>query len=180
MEGAVGKVRMGATLKVSHERLVACAKQWLKNSKQCRVVATELRSAVFEEPDAIGWSSYGHSVLVECKASRSDFFADAKKSRAGLGREKWYLTPPKLVSPEEVPPGWGLIEYRPSNHPSGHFVKVVVSPPKLTYESEEERAIVRSIRLQNEMLMLISIAARSLEALAMVGRLGVGEGEGDV
>lgn len=170
---------MGSAPGVSHDRLVACAKRWLKHSKRCRVVATELRSAVFEEPDAIGWSSYGHSILVECKASRSDFFADAKKSRSGVGREKWYLTPPKLVSPGEIPPGWGLAEYRPSNHPSGHFVKVVVKPLELAYESEGERMAERSIRLQNEILMLISIAARSLEALAMVGRLGVGEGEGD-
>jgi len=171
----MGKVKMGLRPAVSHDRLVRCAKRWLTHSKKCRVVATELRSAVFEEPDAIGWSSYGASILIECKASRSDFFADRKKSRTGVGREKWYLTPPNLVKPHEVPEGWGLCEYRPSNHQSGYFVKVVKEPPETVYD--EGYDMERMVRLQNEQLMLISIAGRSLEALALIGRLGVGEGD---
>lgn len=171
----MGKVKMGARPAITHDRLVSCAKRWLTHSKGCRVVAAELRSGIFEEPDAIGWSSYGASILIECKVSRSDFFADRKKSRTGVGREKWYLTPPGLVKPHEVPEGWGLAEYRPSNHPSGYFVKVVKEPPEVV--RGEGYDMERMVRLQNEQLMLISIAARSLQALALVGRFGVGEGE---
>lgn len=164
-------------MKITHDKLVKCAKRWLTNAKGCRVVATELRSAVFEEPDAIGWGPYARSVLVECKVSRADFRSDLKKSRAGVGVERWYLVTPGLLKPEEVPEGWGLAEYRPSNHRSGHYVKILKNAGALPHSIlKKEEADLKTIhRLQNEMTMLVSVAARSLEALALVGNLGVGE-----
>ncbi|MEL6349833.1 MAG: hypothetical protein AAFV53_42410 [Myxococcota bacterium] len=67
-------------------------------------------------PDAIGWRG-DYSILVECKTSRSDFFADKKKAIFRFpdrcpGQERWYLTPKGLVKPREVPKGWGLAEVR--------------------------------------------------------------------
>ena len=66
------------------------------------------------QPDAIGWRSGRHSMLVECKVSRGDFRADRKKwnhcEDTGPGQERRYLTPPGLVRVEEVPERWGLIE----------------------------------------------------------------------
>ena len=54
-------------------------------------------------------------MLVECKLTRSDFFADRSKpfrhnSELGLGCERWYLTPAGLLSPTDLPPHWGLLE----------------------------------------------------------------------
>src|SRR5437763_578123 len=68
-------------------------------------------------PDAIGWKRANHSVLVECKVTRADFLADhAKpfrlKPEQGVGSERFYLTPPALLKPEELPAGWGLLELR--------------------------------------------------------------------
>ena len=68
-------------------------------------------------PDAIGWKRANHSVLVECKVTRADFMADhAKpfrlKPEQGVGSERFYLTPPALLKPEELPAGWGLLELR--------------------------------------------------------------------
>jgi hypothetical protein len=68
-------------------------------------------------PDAIGWKRAHHSVLVECKVSRADFLADRAKPfrlkpQQGVGCERFYFTPPALVKVEELPPGWGLLEYR--------------------------------------------------------------------
>jgi hypothetical protein len=70
-----------------------------------------------EMPDAIGWKRANHSVLVECKISRADFLVDRAKpfrtdSASGLGCERYYLVPAKLVAVEELPAGWGLLEYR--------------------------------------------------------------------
>ena len=69
-----------------------------------------------EVPDIVGWRSDGHSVVVECKVSRSDFFADQKKSAraapdTGMGRERFYLVPKGLLTRADLPPGWGLLEY---------------------------------------------------------------------
>lgn len=69
-----------------------------------------------EMPDAIGWKRANHSVLVECKISRADFLADRAKpfrldSASGLGCERYYLAPAKLIAAEELSAGWGLLEY---------------------------------------------------------------------
>jgi len=56
-------------------------------------------------------------VLVECKVTRADFLADREKPfrqkpEKGVGSERFYLTPPALAKIEELPAGWGLLEYR--------------------------------------------------------------------
>jgi hypothetical protein len=55
--------------------------------------------------------------LVECKISRADFLADRNKPfrvkpELGVGSERFYLAPKDLVKVEELPPGWGLLEYQ--------------------------------------------------------------------
>ena len=55
--------------------------------------------------------------MVECKITRDDFLADRdkpfrQKPARGVGSERFYLTPPVLIKLEELPPGWGLLEYR--------------------------------------------------------------------
>lgn len=81
---------------------------------RCRCVLAEC-GAVNEIPDAIGWRRAVQSILVECKTSRSDFFADRSKyfrrnPEQGMGMARYMMTPPKLVRPEELPAGWGLLE----------------------------------------------------------------------
>jgi hypothetical protein len=109
---------------VSHEDLRKLAMSWLKRSKwnntthnydggHCSIVLSEITSAGDEIPDAIGWRM-GHSVLVECKTSRSDFLADAKKPHrmigTGAGEYRFFLVPKGLVSTSELPADWGLLE----------------------------------------------------------------------
>lgn len=70
-----------------------------------------------EMPDAIGWKKACHSVLVECKVTRADFLADRAKPfrvkpEKGVGSERFYMTPAGLVKIEELPLGWGLLEFR--------------------------------------------------------------------
>jgi hypothetical protein len=102
----------------SHADLVARAASWLK-AKGCGVVLTELVTVQSETPDAIGWRDAGaSSYLIECKTSRSDFHADKRKGhRRGdvpaLGRFRYFLCPPGLIKPEELPPRWGLLYAHP-------------------------------------------------------------------
>ena len=87
---------------------------WLRRYR-CGVILSEQACSSGEVPDAIGWKKACHSVLVECKVSRADFLADREKPfrqkpQAGVGCERYYLAPRKLIRLEELPQGWGLIE----------------------------------------------------------------------
>ena len=101
---------------MTHARLVEQAVAWLRGYR-CGVILSEQACVSGEMPDAIGWKRASHSVLVECKISRADFLADRdkpfrQKSDLGLGCERFYLTPPGLLEPKELAPGWGLLEVR--------------------------------------------------------------------
>jgi hypothetical protein len=101
---------------LTHAELVARAERWLRNTRRCGVVLCEPAGAPKEQPDAIGWrgTTFHVSIAVECKVSRSDFLADARKPvrirpGLGVGRLRYYLVPTGLVGPDEVPAGWGLL-----------------------------------------------------------------------
>jgi len=100
---------------MNHTELVKRAVKWLKYSKRCTIVINELKSSyVTESPDAIGFNG-GISTLIECKCSRADFFQDSKKffrqeSKFGMGNIRYYMTPPQLIKPSELPTMWGLLE----------------------------------------------------------------------
>jgi hypothetical protein len=101
---------------MTHQKLVALAVAWLRGYG-CGVVLSEQSCASGETPDAIGWKRACHSVVVECKTSRTDFLADREKPfrrRQGMamGCERFYLAPAGLLNPSELPGGWGLLELR--------------------------------------------------------------------
>jgi hypothetical protein len=101
---------------MTHSQLVERAVQWLRWYR-CGVVLSEQACVSGEMPDAIGWKQACRSVLVECKISRADFLADRakpfrQKPEKGVGSERYYLTPPGLITADELPPGWGLLEFR--------------------------------------------------------------------
>lgn len=109
---------------MTHADLCALAVKWLrrpesKDGPGCNVAVSECSAADNGEiPDAIGFRSVGteqHSVLVEVKVSRADFLADARKPHRltpalGLGRFRYFLAPQGLISVDELPASWGLIE----------------------------------------------------------------------
>jgi hypothetical protein len=102
-------------LSFTHAELVQRAKRWLVNTKGCGFCLSEMRcyNNSGEIPDAIGWR-YASSHLIECKTSRGDFFADAKKIfrrdvRKGIGNYRYYMTEPNLIIPDELPERWGLL-----------------------------------------------------------------------
>lgn len=100
---------------MTHEQLVTKAVEWLRRYR-CGIVLSEQACSSGEIPDAIGWKGKCHSVLIECKVSRGDFLADRQKpwrthSETAVGAERYYLAPRGLLSPTELPPAWGLLEY---------------------------------------------------------------------
>lgn len=109
---------------MTHDELVARAVHWLKGTKKCIAILAEVRSGTVEIPDAIGWTFRSYSTLVECKVSRSDFYADKWKSFrrfGGLGDYRYYMTPPRVLGPyPKLLEGWGLLEC----HPKRVLVKV--------------------------------------------------------
>ena len=97
---------MSTLFDIDHDYLVRLASRWLREEKNCHIVIAELRtSAAYEIPDAIGFHYAGHSTLVECKRSRSDFRRDARKGcvHFRMGRMRYHLVPEGMLAPDEVP-----------------------------------------------------------------------------
>lgn len=137
---------------MTHDELVRRARRWLANTRRCSLVATERNAwACGESPDAIGWRYDGYSILVECKLSLADFYADQRKpgrreSWRGMGRERWYLTPAELLAGRYLPLGWGLIELRGRS-----LRRVHEATPRLD-----------PLAAQREMPLLVAVTRRAL------------------
>ena len=62
---------------MTHDQLCVRALRWLRNTKRCNPTFS-CNASCPEIPDAIGWSAHG-SIVVECKTSILDFYADGEK-----------------------------------------------------------------------------------------------------
>src|SRR5580658_9773174 len=86
---------------MTHAELCERAKRWLSGTKRCEPVLSNCASCR-EIPDAIGWSSchkwYG-SIVVECKTSFADFWADQRKYE-GWRNKKWDYYTKRKPRPE--------------------------------------------------------------------------------
>ena len=96
---------------MTHDDLVKKAAKWLRG-QGCVVIITEMAGQT-QQPDAIGFR-HTHSILIECKANRSDFLSDKHKpfmrSNDSMGDLRYYFTPIGIIKIEELPDGWGLLE----------------------------------------------------------------------
>ena len=138
---------------MTHNELIPLAADWLKRCCNCVVVVTEMATGAMEEPDALGWTHWGVSYLVECKATRQDFLSDQKKPwrrdrewREALGRYRYYFAPKGILKEDELPEGWGLVEV----HSSG----LVRCTRKI------EQPTVKVLDGKAEMIVLISCLRR--------------------
>jgi len=134
---------------MTHSQLITRAIAWLR-SYGCGIVLSEQACVSGETPDAIGWKRRCRSVVVECKTSRADFFADLnkpfRKNGEGLGCERFYMVPRGLVAAEEMPDGWGLLQC------NGRKVEVVLRPPRHNHRTPTG--------LMNEMNLLLASLRR--------------------
>lgn len=120
----------------THKTLCQKAAEWLKrpNYRQghaCSFAFSETApQGAGEIPDAIGWH-YGVSVLIEAKTSRADYLADAKKPHrlephTGMGTYRYFLAPEGIISVDELPPRWGLLEINKRGHIKPRAGKVLL------------------------------------------------------
>lgn len=125
--------------KFTHDELCRLACKWLERSRSqnghgCSISISEVNVFSGEIPDAIGFLQFPdyktgvQSILVEVKTSRSDFRADAKKPHRStgalcMGDLRYYMVPEGLVTPDEIPEGWGLLYVT-----SRGFIKPIVGP----------------------------------------------------
>jgi hypothetical protein len=143
-----------------------------------KVIASETVTAAHDIPDVIGWDQT-HSYLIECKASRSDFFHDAKKPQrnagTGMGIFRYYFTPKGLVSREEIPEGWGLIEI------DGKEMVISVQAPRRELDASghmQEKRILLSLLRRVKMREFLIIQRDEMDA-ALVQRLAQEESHAD-
>jgi hypothetical protein len=107
---------------MTHDELVEVASKWLSKPWRnaggghgaCSVIITEMTTAAWEIPDAIGFHN-GRSTLVECKASITDFKSDKNKyfrqnPEMGMGTSRYFMVPKGLLRESKIPNGWGVIE----------------------------------------------------------------------
>jgi hypothetical protein len=100
---------------MTHKELVEAAYRWVLKRGGCGVAFKELNTVACngEYPDVIGFGSW-LSVLVECKVSQADFWADKKKSfrinpELGMGKYRYYCCAPGVIGIEKLPERWGLV-----------------------------------------------------------------------
>jgi hypothetical protein len=120
---------------MTHQQLVRIAEQWLRSRYRCGIVLSEQSCASGETPDVIAWKGACRSVIVECKVSRADFFADREKPfrkdpELAMGCERFYLVPQGLIRADELPKKWGLLETK------GREVRMAVKPCRQSQRSE--------------------------------------------
>jgi hypothetical protein len=131
---------------MTHKDLVRRVGAWLRGRKGCNVVMLELATKNSETPDAIGFHGAGCSILIECKASRSDFHADKDKwfrqfEDMGVGDVRYFAAPKGLLTPSDMPDGWGLLEV------SEHQIREVCEPsPKAANKRAEVIMLTSAIR----------------------------------
>lgn len=105
---------VGGASSLTHSLLIEQAAKWLQR-KPCAVVITDMAHGGAETADAIGWRGK-QSIVIECKASLSDFRADSHKSfrrrpETGMGCLRYFCVMRGLISPDKLPPKWGLLEW---------------------------------------------------------------------
>lgn len=134
---------------LTHKELVKIAARWLRNTEGCSVVLSEMVSQT-EIPDAVGWRK-GRSCLVECKVTRKNFLTDkSKRCRRvfgtayafGMGNRRYYMVPEGLVTKDEIPRGWGLLEVLFSGRVRRVVESAIWSLPSL--EMGHERGLLLS------------------------------------
>lgn len=98
---------------IEHENLNVIAAKWLKKNG-FPIIATNIGSSLSREiVDVIAFRD-NCSVLIESKVSLSDFKADIKKPERngqlkGVGLYRLYICPENMISPLDLPKGWGLL-----------------------------------------------------------------------
>ncbi|EKE79442.1 hypothetical protein [Idiomarina xiamenensis] len=161
---------------LTHKQLCEIAVKWLKrpNSAKghgCHVAVAEVKSGHDGEiPDAIGFRCTGDhtdgSVVVEVKVSRQDFLNDFKKPHrngdVGMGNWRYYMAPIGLISENELPAKWGLVEVNRSGQ-----VKNIIGPAGIRHYSLYKKNLDNyrhDSNISRELFLMVRLLARIEDA----------------
>jgi hypothetical protein len=129
------------SFKSLHDELCCRGAKWLVSVQRCAVSLTEVGARdVPEMPDVIGWHPDGRCIVLEAKASRSDFLADRNKAHraTGMGGQRYFICPDAMVTAEELPDDWGLLFLK------GERILVAKLAPYRQSNLEAERLLMLS------------------------------------
>lgn len=158
----------------SHQELCSLAVNWLRRAPgrsgpACQVAFSEAKSGWNGEiPDAIGFRTAAEdegSVVVEVKVSRADYLADRGKvhrqdSALGMGLYRYYMAPAGIISTQELPSGWGLVEVAPKG-----VLRVLAG--HVTVKRAEQGSWRHERAIEREWLLLASMLSRVGDVEAM-------------
>jgi hypothetical protein len=150
---------------LSHQDLVDRAEQWVLKQGKCGFALSEFNTDNYsgEIPDVLGFR-YQRSTLIECKVTRGDFLSDKnKKFRKmptwGMGNLRYFMTPPGLVTEEEVLdryPNWGLLVAHPK------IIKVALKPREQICSTKDERIVLcsalRRVHLRDDLSKIYDVS----------------------
>lgn len=162
----------------SHQELCSLAVNWLqrapgRNGPACQVAFSEAKGGWNGEiPDAIGFRTAAEdegSVVVEVKVSRADYLADRGKAHRqdgalGMGLYRYYFAAEGIISPPELPAGWGLVEVSPKG-----VLRVLAG--HVTVKRSEQAAWRHERAIEREWLLLASMLSRLGNVEAMHAEL---------
>jgi hypothetical protein len=123
----------------THQQLCDRALRWLSGTRRCEPVFAGIASCS-EVPDAIGWSScYSHkgSTVIECKTSRTDFYAENRKRFVWKHPEWNYFVSARRYSEKSAIAQGFKKEVRAQ---MGHYRFFMCEPEIITPEMVQENA----------------------------------------
>lgn len=116
---------------------------------KCNIIVTEITTFASEKPDVLGFANDTNTVMLEAKISRADFLKDSKKPfrknpETGMGNFRLYITPVGLITPNELPENWGLIEVDKKDK-----CKIIEYAKRQTSNIENEFLVLKSVIRRN-------------------------------
>jgi hypothetical protein len=144
-----------------HKLLVTLDEKWLERQGFSVVASEFVTGGTREQADVIGFRS-NCSAVIEAKASRSDFLADARKPhrvKGGLGVYRFYLCAPGTIDVADLPACSGLF------YADGRTVREVLRPtgngwPSFGSTFGNWHAFQHEVDAEAERGVLFSIARR--------------------
>ncbi len=140
---------------ISHNDLNLKAAKYARKTLKGGLVMIEHKCNAQREIVDVAVFRAGIMINIEVKVSRNDFLKDRRKihrknPEMGMGDYRFYCAPAGLISPDELPKGWGLLEY----HEKSDTIRAKHAPPLLrslkSKDYYEQRALREFVPLSYE------------------------------
>lgn len=134
------------SLYISYNELCKSGANWINNShikeRIWRHIMIGLKCANIEIPDIYAISTF-ETLCVNVKMTHGDFIRDINKhkkenSELGRGTYRYYLSPAGTIKANELPNGWGLLEYDTNNK----NINVIVDSNEFEYDYRHDLMLI--------------------------------------